>query len=76
MLPVPLTEVKVNVLMYLIQTIAFGFIVLDDAKIALYFLGNSYAYEKVVPGMSTLVSNFSGHSLSYKKKLKVLIYAK
>ena len=65
MLPVPLTEVKVNVLMYLVQTIASGLIVVDDAKIVLNFVGNSYAYEKDVPGMSTLVSNFSCHSLSY-----------
>ena len=65
MLPAPLPEVKLNVLMYLVpvQTIAFGFIALDDAKIALYFLGNSYAYEKVVPGMSTLVSDFSCHKV-------------
>jgi hypothetical protein len=71
---VPLTEVKVNVLvMYLLRIIAFGLIVLDDAKIVSHLIecqesfavGKSCAYETVVPGMSTLVSNFSGHSQSY-----------
>ena len=71
-LPVPLTEVKVNVLMYLGQTIVFG-LKLMDALIALQFQliegllisAEGYANTLVAPGMATLASKFSGGSPSH-----------